>query len=392
MGKKNRFLFEEKEKNISQIKKPKEVPNPEIMSISYEFSGPINNSKSLTNEQKTYLKNDKKGMLKAIKRMVESKEIEFEVPNNFSAKIPEKILKRQITENSEIKKFDKLSTLLTLKFIKSSTQSINNYSNLGFIIAIDCSTINEIQDKLTNLLLSISLCKCLYFLEIPFSIVIFSDYKFQFIIKDFNENFSLNIIQRMYDCIIVDRFFTRIVDVCYFIDKKIVYPENINNKVAIIFSNGIDTYLKYGDKWINHLKNKINFCFFFNKSNKLTNENREILLKIWKQFEECTKFPVIEFNLEEVNSPIFKLYKYENLLKKLKDETLLKKKDILLPIYFESSPFKIEEYDKEYKIINNCYIQDIKVFVKLKNAEKPNEKVILPSFNILNYYEIPIPE
>ena len=203
---------------------------------------------------------------------------------------------------------------------------------------------------------------------------------------------TLIIIQRMYDCIIVDRFFTRIFDVCYFIDKKIVYPENINNKVAIIFSNGIDTYLKYGDKWINHLKNKINFCFFFNKSNKLTNENREILLKIWKQFEECTKFPVIEFNLEEVNSPIFKLYKYENLLKKLKDETLLKKKDILLPIYFESSPFKIEEYDKEYKIINNCYIQDIKVFVKLKNVEKSNEKVILPSFNILNYYEIPIPE
>ena len=93
-----------------------------------------------------------------------------------------------------------------------------------------------------------------------------------------------------------------------------------------------------------------------------------------------------------MNSPNFKLYKYENLLNKLKDETLIDKKDILSPIYFESSSFNIEEYNIEYKNINNLYIQDNRVFVQLNNIEKPNEKIILPSLNISNYYDIRIPE
>ena len=114
--------------------------------------------------------------------MFDSKIKKIEIPETFPDKIPDNILKAQNSENSEIKNFDKYAILLTLKFIKSSIESINCYSNLSFVLAIDCCETNEIEDKLINFLLLISLCKCLYYLEIPFSIMIFSDYKFQYII------------------------------------------------------------------------------------------------------------------------------------------------------------------------------------------------------------------
>ena len=48
--------------------------------------------------------------------------------------------------------------------------------------------------------------ECFNALEIPFSIVIFADYKFQYIIKKFDEEYSEYIIQRIFDCIIIERF------------------------------------------------------------------------------------------------------------------------------------------------------------------------------------------
>jgi hypothetical protein len=89
-------------------------------------------------------------------------------------------------------------------------------------------------------------------LEIPFSIVIFEDYQFQYIIKKFEEEYSEYIIQRIFDCIIIERFRTRIADVCYFINEKGICNTR-DYKAIFLISNGIDLF-----------ENKKNsFVFFF---------------------------------------------------------------------------------------------------------------------------------
>ena len=148
----------------------------------------------------------------------------IEIPKEFPQIIPENIYKSINEIEPEIQKLDEFSILLTLRFMKSTIESFYNYSKICFVIAIDNSRAINIYDKLINLLISISLCRCFYYLEIPFAIVIFSDYIYQFVIKDFKEKFS---IQKIYDSIIVERYFTRIFDVCYYIQKKLSFQMNV---------------------------------------------------------------------------------------------------------------------------------------------------------------------
>ena len=389
--KQSTFIFEEKTNNLLNIKKAKEIqkineiPVPETEAIHLEFTGGID--RIATNEEKQFLRDNKKGIRKAFKRMIESEIKEIFIPKCFPYDIPKNILNNKIIEKPEIKNLDKYSVLLTLKFMKSSIEFIQNYTDLGFVVAIDCSTLNEIENKLLFLLVSISFCKCLHYLEIPFSIIIFSDYQFQYIIKDFNENFSLSIMQRMYDCIIVDRFFTRIFDACYFIDNKIKFPDKIKNKVAIIFSNGIDINLNLGDKWKNNLKNKISYCFFFNSNNNLNNEDLDKLKDIWKNFEVKSNFPVIDFNFENIFMK-FDLSKYENLLKKLEDKVIEKKKEIMSPNYHEYSYTNLEEIMEVTNDISIYYNLENKAYVKNEQKENHVENLFNSSLNIINSYEI----
>ena len=90
--------------------------------------------------------------------------------------------------------------------------------------------------------------ECFNALVIPFSIVIFADYKFQYIIKKFDEEYSEYIIQRIFDCIIIERFRTRIADVCYFINEKVSCNMR-DYKAIFLISNGIDPKLNVGAQW-----------------------------------------------------------------------------------------------------------------------------------------------
>ena len=219
----NPFIF--KETKIK--KKKKEVPKPEEQYLEVDFSGKINPVK-LNLEEIENLKRNKHSLSNAIKRMISynslKKTLNIEIPKEFPQIIPENIYKSINEIEPEIQKLDEFSILLTLRFMKSTIESFYNYSKICFVIAIDNSRAINIYDKLINLLISISLCRCFYYLEIPFAIVIFSDYIYQFVIKDFKEKFS---IQKIYDSIIVERYFTRIFDVCYYIQKKLSFQMNV---------------------------------------------------------------------------------------------------------------------------------------------------------------------
>ena len=379
------LMFEIKhEKELIQ----KEIPKPEYSPIDYKFVSKINLNKNLTSKQLEYLKTDKNGLKNAIQRMLDSKVDEINPENlskgsnDFDNQRFKKLFNNEVGYDDDIKTLERISILLTLQFIKSTILSLNNFTNTSFIIAIDCCRNINIKEKLINLILTISLSKCFFYLEIPFSLIIFSDYKFQYIVKNFYEPFSINIIQRLYDCIIVERFFSRIFDVCYYIERNIDFPKE--NKMAIIISNGIDYSLKLGPSWKKYLEKKVKFCFFFNNSNI---PNLKEIKTIWEKFEKENEFPIIEFNSEVINTTYFDLNKYQQFLSSFVDE---KKeiKEVLNSSYCEFLDYYNEILISEYKDINLYFSQEDKVFVQINQREKPNQNIILNQSNIINCYGI----
>ena len=375
------------DKERKEYEENKIIPKPELASINYELEGKININKDISSQQLNYIKNDKNGLKNAIHRMIDSK-ISKIYPDNFLKKEKDiksdkeflKLLKENNGDNM-MKDLEKVSILLSIKIMKSTIISLKNYSNTNFVIALDCCRNINIAEKLVNLIMAISFSKCFFYLEIPFSIIIFSDYRFQYIVKDFYETFSLDIIQRLYDCIIVKRVFSRIFDVCYYIENKIEFINK--NKIAIIISNGIDYTLNLGKDWMKYLKKDIKFCFFFNNFNI---PNIKEIKKIWDKFVKDTEFPIIEFNIDEINSTSFDLYKYENLLRTFVDDKI-EKESVFIADYPEFFDYYMDKLPPEYHNIDLYFSQNDKAFVQIKQREKPSQKVIINNNNILNFYD-----
>jgi hypothetical protein len=87
-----------------------------------------------------------------------------------------------------------------------------DFSQICCIIGIDCSRSISVENKVLHTFLATSFAECFNALEIPYSVVIFADYKFQYIIKSFEESHSEYISQRIFDCIMVERYKTRLSD------------------------------------------------------------------------------------------------------------------------------------------------------------------------------------
>ena len=79
-------------------------------------------------------------------------------------------------------------------------------------------------------------------LEIPYSILLISDENFKVVIKDYNEIHSDEIIQIIFDCIFIDRFYTSISNAMKFTVDTLHFQtkEERPYKAFFIFSNGLD--------------------------------------------------------------------------------------------------------------------------------------------------------
>ena len=123
-----------------------------------------------------------------------------------------------------------------------------NKKDICCIIGIDlCWTIDK-RLILFHTIIAIAMANCFYSIEIPYSIIVFSDYRVQLIIKDFDEPHDEQISQLIFYSIMTPRYYIRISDSCYFINQKANYKERISKKI-IINSNALDTKLKNGEKW-----------------------------------------------------------------------------------------------------------------------------------------------
>lgn len=255
-------------------------------------------------------------------------------------------------------------------YIKFFQQCINfDIKEVCSIIAIDiCRTIDR-KFKLFHTIIATAMAHCFYSIEIPYSIVVFCDYGVQFIIKDFDEPHQEEIGQLIFDAIMAPRCATRIADVCNFISKK-VNCKNRPNKRIFVISNGLDTRLKVGEKWINLFNNeKEKYCFYFVKPDLPELQLNEII-KIWDDFKEKTNIELTKVSQEEIlncNSSSFLGFKNIMQAKLIKNlEQRIKNKICYQPEFLEVVKFNKDDYIQLINSINMDIINTRNYFVQNK--------------------------
>ena len=196
-----------------------------------------------------------------------------------------------------IKHLNKLSRNLCLNFYRHIiTLNIATNRTCG-IIAIDCFRAISIKEKIYNIILAASMANCFKYLEIPYSVVVFADFQFQYIIKKYNEPHSDKIIQRIGDAVLVKRFFTRIADVCWFIQchPDLIHPER-SYRVVNIISCGLDPKLKIPEQWhgIFDHDEKTKFGYYFLPPNNP--KYIDNLHTIWEKFRNELSVPLVSID------------------------------------------------------------------------------------------------
>ena len=233
--------------------------------------------------------------------------------------------------------------------------------------------------------------ECFNALEIPYSIVIFADYKFQYIIKNFKEEYSEKIIQRLFDCIIVERFRTRIADACYFINERISC-ESRDYKAIFLISNGIDPKLKVGEQWVNNnifFNKKNSFGFFFvqpTEKNELDEDDMLYLIKLWEQFKIDTDTSVVSLNEDNIfNVEIPLINNFASVFKKLEPNSKEEKYTFYEPKFVDKINLNVENMNKFIKIIDN-YSKDYSIYVQNIPHSQPKNKYNENNIKILSSF------
>ena len=294
-----------------------------------------------------------------------------------------------------IKNLNKLSRNLSLNFYRHIIALNSPTNRICGIIAIDCFRAISIRDKIFNIILATSMANCFDYLEIPYSVVVFADFKFQYIIKKYNEPHSDKIIQRIFDAVLVKRFFTRIADVCWFIQRHpdLVHTER-NYRIVNVISCGLDPKLKIPDQWhgIFDQDEKTKFGFYFLPPNNP--KYIDNLHTIWENFRNELSVPLIsiddnriivlgEYTKEKstyndiVNTfvKIFSSIEYDQ--EELKMDKIVKKRTKIECDIMESLDISSDNKFMEIlEAMKNREINIDKIFIQNKPHELSKEKVL----------------
>ena len=184
-----------------------------------------------------------------------------------------------------------LSQICSLNLMQASIKSNTQTEKICAIIAIDCCRTIDYVHKCFHAILVFSIINCLNSLEIPYSIVLFADFKFIYTIKTFDSPHNDEIYKLIFDCLMIPRYSSRIADVCYYINNNVFHPERPNRRIFLI-SNGLDPNLRYGELWrvlFNNEKDK--YCFYFIEPD--LKSDKKIIEDIWNNFKKQTGIEVV---------------------------------------------------------------------------------------------------
>ena len=137
-----------------------------------------------------------------------------------------------------------------------------------------------------NLIAIFGLIEALNELKIPYSVTVISDENFRTVIKNFYENHSIKVIQRIRDCAMVPRFKSNYASNLKFAIDNLKYNDPKRAQRAFfVFSDGLNENLKLTKSWAELIlnKEKDSFGFIFIKSHDLIKP--EIWENVWNNFD-----------------------------------------------------------------------------------------------------------
>ena len=156
---------------------------------------------------------------------------------------PDSILGEELKDPSNL--IMEFSKKISLRLFQASVNGNTQTEKICAIIALDCCRTIDVYHKYFHAVLAFGIINCLNALEIPYSVVLFADFKFNYTIKTFDEPHKESIFKLILDCIMIERYSSRIADACIYIKQKVIHPQ-ISNRRIFLISNGLDPNLRYG--------------------------------------------------------------------------------------------------------------------------------------------------
>ena len=230
--------------------------------------------------------------------------------------------KVQISEESSIIKLMESSEFLSSR-LYSTISNLNlryefPYKNLEVNILLDCARTIGDTEKFYVMLQVCALTTVFHSLEIPYLISVVGDSGFKVVLKELDEEHSIDNLQKALDCIFIKRCNTNIAScIKTAIDKFKSLKGDNAHRVFYMFTNGLDEEFLLTEEWKKNIFNYPNnsFAFIFSKPKTIKKEASDFLTKFWKKFQNyCTenKLPVqiIEMskeNMFNINSNIIEI-------------------------------------------------------------------------------------
>lgn len=340
---------------------------------------------------------EENGILRAVDRMSSmKKESELKNLDDKPYKPKESYLDTNRNDLPIIKLMQH-SLYIANKFIATSSDIDIPQSKIAVNILVDCSSFISDENKVFNMMIICALTQALDSLGIPYSAAVVADKNFKCIIKKFDEVHSPKCLQKIFDCLLIKRFRTKLASSVKFAIDYMKFSNNNNNdneqkedrpyRAIFVFSDGLDEHLVLTHSWMEKVftDENLSYGFIFIKSSKLIDKNLSIVENVWNTFENEINRNKSIVKIAQINAQI-----NDDLLKKLTDLFIFVMNRNIIPTNEKS---KIYEYadanfviDKkltdtsrfesfmkaDYSKIKSYFIDSTQV---LKNANSVNDKL-----------------
>ena len=286
--------------------------------------------------------------------------------------------------------YNKSSFLANTLFVKINGSGKVNYFDTLVYILLDPSVYISEEIKALNMFIVCAMTNALTCLEIKYSIVLMGDEEFRCVLKNHDEPHSIEVLERVYECLMIRRFRTNIPACLKYCLEELSSKSGFKYSSFFILTDGLDKSFICTQKntWDINIFNKKNnsFGFIFPLSSILTKENKEFLNEIWNTFLNETKarsgvfIKSLELRIdEEFITKINDIFVH-NLIR-------LKSEDSTNEIQYLKPLFKIKNENNISFVIKNYFnVLDDKSLFKLNGTYLKND-IILSS---LNTYKEPL--
>ena len=166
------------------------------------------------------------------------------------------------------------------------------FKNLEVNILLDCARTIGDTEKFFVMLQVCALTTVLYSLEIPYLISVVGDSGFKVVLKELEEDHSIENLQKALDCIFIKRCNTNIASCIKTATDKFKSLDIDNaHRVFYMFTNGLDEEFALYEQWKERIfiSNNNSFVFILSKPKTIKLEQSNYLTQFWEKFSKYCK-------------------------------------------------------------------------------------------------------